>query len=66
MLTDITSLSDTEAEVAAVDINTFAKKIAELLIQINKTQRAKYNVNVQGGSKIESLGIFDGTSSINK
>ena len=48
------------------DINTFSKKIAELLIQINKTQRAKYNVNVQGGSKIESLGIFDGTSSINK
>ena len=48
------------------DINTFSKKIAELLIQINKTQRAKYNVNVQGGSKIESLGIFDGTGSINK
>ena len=48
------------------DINTFSKKIAELLIQINKTQRAKYNVNVQGGSKIERLGIFDGTGSINQ
>ncbi len=46
------------------DIGTFSKKIAELLIQINKTQRAKYNVNVQGGSNVDSLGIIEGTGTI--
>ncbi|NES05294.1 MAG: hypothetical protein F6K22_22205 [Okeania sp. SIO2F4] len=49
------------------DIGTFSKKITELLIlpfQISKTQRAKYNINIQGSSKIESLGIIEGTGTI--
>ncbi|NET44939.1 hypothetical protein [Okeania sp. SIO2B3] len=44
------------------DIGTFSKKIAELLIlpfQISKTQRAKYNINIQD-SKIEDSGISIG------
>ncbi len=47
-----------------LDIGTFSKKIAELIIQINPTQRAKYNVNVQGGSNVDSLGIIEGTGTI--
>ncbi|NEP86511.1 MAG: hypothetical protein F6K18_06535 [Okeania sp. SIO2C2] len=44
------------------DIGSFSKKIAELLIlpfQISKTQRAKYNINIQD-SKIEDSGISIG------
>lgn len=44
------------------DIGTFSQKIAELLIlpfQTNKTQRVKYNINIQG-SKIEDSGISIG------
>ncbi|NEQ40286.1 MAG: hypothetical protein F6K40_30215 [Okeania sp. SIO3I5] len=48
------------------DIGTFSKKIAELLIlpfQISKNLGAKYDINIQG-SKIESLGIIEGTGTI--
>ncbi len=46
------------------DLGTFSQKITEFLIQINQTQKAKYNVNIQGDSNVDSFGIIEPTGTI--